>query len=164
MLLKMIVDCCIQETDDICGDSSSNIAWNECWWFEFWGLFTSMWWLQHWSGVRLGHQSVYLERYPAHNKRSWTVRTKTWRRVCLVSSTQILDTERKLYRLMIQWRAQCSFDVIVLISLWENPRPENRTIFSIITGRILVITTATLVWGGNLHKAVGPICATLALV
>ena len=41
--------------------------------------------------------------------------------------------------------------VILDIFLWE--RPENQTIFSIFTGRILVMMNATLVWDGNLHTA-----------
>ena len=44
---------------------------------------------------------------------------------------------------------------ILHISLWESWRPENWTIFSIITGRILVGMIATLVWDGNLLTATG---------
>ena len=43
--------------------------------------------------------------------------------------------------------------VLLGISLRESQRPENWTIFPIITGRILAGMTATLVWNGNLHNA-----------
>ena len=49
--------------------------------------------------------------------------------------------------------APCDTPVIIEISLWESPWPENRTITSIITCRILVSMLAILVWSGNLHTA-----------
>ena len=63
-------------------------------------------------------------------------------------------------RLLISWTlhrtfemAPCDTPVILEISLWESPWPENRTITSIITGRISVSMHAILVWCGNLHTA-----------
>ena len=48
--------------------------------------------------------------------------------------------------------ADCDDTPVILdIFLWE--RPENQTIFSIFTGRILVMMNATFVWDGNVHTA-----------
>ena len=49
--------------------------------------------------------------------------------------------------------ASCDTPVILNFSLWENPRLNNRMIFSVTTGRILVVMIATLVWDDNLHTA-----------
>ena len=120
------------------------------------------------------------EWYPVATKYPWTVQTKTGRLVCLVSSTLILDAEKR-FHLMMRRRVRPFFYVIVFnrcpcspwgrlllsqirqrtygtlpilkISFWESPRPDNRTIVSIITGRILVDMIATLAWDGNLHTA-----------
>ena len=46
-----------------------------------------------------------------------------------------------------------STSVILNISLWESPRPENWTLFSIITGRILVGMITSLVWDDTLQTA-----------
>ena len=53
------------------------------------------------------------ERYAAVAKHIWTVQTKTWLPIHLISSTMVLDAERKLFHL-IKWKMACSsFDVIV---------------------------------------------------
>ena len=65
---------------------------------------------------------------------------------------------RNLWVRMLLSRTRCkifrsTFDtpVILDISLWKSPRPENCTMFSIIAGRILVSMIASLSWNGNLH-------------
>ena len=47
----------------------------------------------------------------------------------------------------------CDTPVILDISLWEYPRPDNRMIITMITGWILVGMVTTLVWHGNLCTA-----------
>ena len=49
--------------------------------------------------------------------------------------------------------APCDTSLILDISHWKSPRPENRTIFSMITCWILVGVIATLVSDGSLHAA-----------
>ena len=66
-----------------------------------------------WSGHSLGHRCGYIERYAAVAKHIWTVQTKTRLPIHLISSTMVLDAERKLFHLM-KWKMACSsFDVIV---------------------------------------------------
>ena len=51
------------------------------------------------------------------------------------------------YHLKPKWKS-CQL-IIIDISLWESPRFENWTTFSMLTGRILVGMIIALVWDGN---------------
>ena len=103
-------------------DSSANITWDQYWWFQFWCLSANIWWRWRWLRVSLGHWSGCYEIYPAATRHIWTVRTKTRPPVRLISSSPILNAERKLFHLMIRRRAWPSFSVVVFNryphSLW----------------------------------------------
>ena len=97
--VERLVDWCIPEIDGIRGnndqscrrlilDSSSNIAWDQCWCFQFRGLSANIRRRQRWSGASLGHWPGCLERYPAVTKIPWAVWTMTGQLIRLISSTR----------------------------------------------------------------------------
>ena len=61
----------------------------------------------------------------------------------------VARTRRRTFE-MASWHSP----IILSISLWESPRSENQTLFSIITGQILVGMFINLVWDDNLQKVV----------
>ena len=99
-----------QSTNLLTIDSLVNRTWDQCWYFQFWCLCANVPRQQRWSWVDLGHRSGCLERYPAATNYLWTMLSKTWRTVRLISSTLIL---RYNVRLPIRRRIWSSFDIIV---------------------------------------------------
>ena len=73
------------------------------------------------SRVSLRHQAGCLERYPAATKHLWTIQTKTQAPVRLISSTLILNAERKLFCVRIQRRERFSFDMVVFNRCPRSP-------------------------------------------
>ena len=49
--------------------------------------------------------------------------------------------------------APCDTPLVLDISLWESPRPERLTLFSIITGWVVVDMTSVMFSDSNLHTA-----------
>ena len=94
-------------------DSTRNIAWDQCWWFQYSGLSANKQRWQPSSGVSLEHRFRCIAWYLASAICSRTVQIKTGVPVCIISSTLILDSERKLLDVMIWKMSHSVFDVIV---------------------------------------------------